>query len=54
MDTLLIICAAVIAVVYLIILLNVRKSYKKLQQELEDLKLKQRKQFYNNWNKKKI
>jgi hypothetical protein len=54
MDTLLAICAAVIAAVYLIILLSVRKSYKKLQQELEDLKAKQKKQFYNNWNKKRV
>ena len=54
METVLAICAAVIAVVYLIILLNVRKSSKNLQKELEDLKLKQKKQFYNNWNKKKV
>ena len=54
MNTLVTICAAVIAVACLIILLNVKKSHKKLQEELEDLKLKQKKQFYNNWNKKKV
>lgn len=48
------IVAVVIAAVYLAVLLNVRKDYKKLQQELEDLKIKQKKQFYNSWNKKKI
>lgn len=54
METVLAICAAVIAAVYLVVLLNVRKDYKKLQQELEDLKIKQKKQFYNNWNKKRV
>lgn len=48
------IVAVVIAAVYLAILLNVRKNFKKLQQELEDLKIKQKKQFYNSWNKKKV
>ncbi len=42
----------IIAVVYLGLLLNVKKDFKALKEDFEDLRQKQKRQFYYNKNKK--
>ena len=52
MEIALALVGVIIAVVYLGILLNVKKDLKALKEEFEDLKQKQKRQFYYNKNKK--
>ena len=52
MEIVLNICLITISAVYLVILLKLMKDSKNLRIELEDLKLKQKKQFYYSKTKK--
>jgi hypothetical protein len=52
MEIALAVVGFIIAVVYLGLLLNVKKDFKTLKEEFEDLKQKQKRQFYYNKNKK--
>ena len=52
MEIALAVVGFITAVVYLGILLNVKKDIKTLKEEFEDLKQKQKRQFYYNKNKK--
>lgn len=54
MEIILNICFIVVCAVYLVILLKLMKESKNLRIELDDLKLKQKKQFYYNKTKKNI
>lgn len=52
MEIALALVGVIIAFVYLALLLNVKKDFKALKEEFEDLKQKQKRQFYYNKNKK--
>jgi len=51
MEIVLALTGVIIAVVYLSILLNVKKEFKSLKEEFETFKQKQKRQYY--YNKKK-
>jgi hypothetical protein len=51
MEIALAVVGVIIAVVYLSILLNVKKDYKSLKEDFETFKQKQKRQYY--YNKKK-
>lgn len=51
MEIALAVVGLIIAVVYLSILLNVKKDYKSLKEDFETFKQKQKRQYY--YNKKK-
>ncbi len=52
MEIALALVGVIIAFVYLGLLLNVKKDFKALKEDFEDLRQKQKRQFYYNKNKK--